>query len=141
MKRLALPLWFVLALLAFGAAQAGQPSMHDSSNKPLRPVSKCLDANSINELYVVNDTTLIARNGPRRYLIKTTHKCPRLGENGRSVMFHASNGKMGDFRICGDVGETVRSRFQPPCAIKSVKLISAEQFDALEKQAMRKGSR
>lgn len=141
MKRLALPLWFVLALLTFGAAQAGQPQAHGSSNKPLRPVSKCLDASSINEWYIVNDTTLIARNGPRRYLIKTTHKCPRLGQNGRSVMFRASHGKMGDFRICGDVGETVSSRFQPPCAIKSVKLISAEQFEALEKQAKHHGSK
>lgn len=142
MKRLALPLWFVLGLLTFGIAQAGQlPAHGSSSDKPLRPVSKCLDANNINELHMINDTTLIARTGPRRYLVTTTHKCPKLGENGRSVRFHTSHGTMGDFRICGDIGETVASRFQPPCAIKSVKLISAEKFDALEKQAKRDGSK
>ncbi|HET6587823.1 MAG TPA: DUF6491 family protein [Oleiagrimonas sp.] len=141
MKRLALPLCFILAWPALGMAQTAQLPAHGSSDKPLRPVSKCLHVNNINEWYIVNDTTLIARNGPRRYLIKTTHKCPRLGENGAGVNFHPSNGTMGDWRICGDIGETVSSRYQPPCAIQSVKLISAERFDALEKQAARHGSK
>lgn len=138
MKLRTLPLGLASALLMATAAHASPPPAQD--NQPLRPVSKCLDVANINEWHVIDDTTLTARNGPRRYLVKTTHRCPRLGKHGGGLFFHASNGKMGAWRICGDLGETVSSRYQPPCAIRSVKLIDKQQFDALNRHAERNGN-
>lgn len=132
-------LWLIPLLAASGTALAGD-HLPQTSHKPLRPVSKCLNAASINEWHVINDTTITARNGPRYYLIKTAAKCPRLGKYGAGLFFHPSHGKMGAFRICGDLGETVSSRDQPPCAIQSVKLISKKQFETIDKRAQRSGS-
>lgn len=139
MKRLVHSLWLIPALLASAMVVAGD-RLPQTPNKPLRPLSKCLDAANINEWHIINDTTITARNGPRHYLIKTTHKCQRLGKYGGGLFFHPSNGSMGEWRICGDIGETVASRDQPPCAVQSVKLISKQQFDALDKHTQRSGN-
>lgn len=136
MKRSLNLLWLIPLLAISGMAVAGD-HLPQTDRKPLRPVFKCLDAGNINEWDVINDTTIIARNGPRHYLIKTTAKCPRLGKYGGGLHFHPTNGTMGDFRICGDIGETVSARYQPPCAIQSVKIISKQRFEALEKRAQR----
>lgn len=136
MKRRVLSIWLAPTCLMLATAQAAPPQ----HNKPLRPISKCLDAGNINEWHIINDTTLTARNGPRYYVIKTAHKCQYLGKYGASINFRPSHGKMGAWRICGDIGETVSSRNQPPCAIQSVKLIDKKRFEAINRHAERNGN-
>ncbi len=127
-------------LLAMTTVTAvGQAS---GAREPVRPLSQCMDAANINEWHVIDDTTMTVRNGPRRYVITTTHTCPALGRYGDGLHFHPSRDKAGldPWRICGDLGETVSSRQQPPCAVKSVRRIDKQAFDTLNKRAERNGS-
>jgi hypothetical protein len=134
------PLLLLLpALFAATAAYAANPPQ---ARTPVKPISECIDSTNINEWHVVNDTTFLVRTGPKRYLVKTQHACPRLGRYGVGIRFHPSTDKLVSLpgRICGEVGETVSSRAQPPCAVQSVQRIDTAQFDALRKQAVRHGS-
>lgn len=134
----------VMLVLAMAAASAVQAQ--DSSPKPaqeyhpLRPVSDCLRPDRLNQWYVLDSRTLIARAGPDRYIVKLQADCPRLGI-GQSVVFRAneSNRATGWGAICGEAGETVRSRDQPPCAVQSVAKINKDEFDKLEDQAVKGG--
>lgn len=120
-------------------AQGHPPVMKD---KPLRPVSSCMDPTRIDQWRVIDNHTLIVRNGPRHYLITTRGACPKLGRYGASIRFHLSrSASITGQRICGDIGEMVSSRAQPPCAIDRVKPISKARFKALDQQAIRKGTR
>jgi len=132
---LALP---VFALI-LGGAQASQPT---PTRQPLRPVSDCPRIEEINEWYIVDDHRSIIRTGPKRYLVTTAASCSRLQFGAHELMFRASNANLaaGMNRICGDVGETVHSRNQPPCALQSVKPIGKDEFDRLGKQAVRHGN-
>jgi hypothetical protein len=133
------PLFFLLpALLATGAVHAAGPQ----ARTPVKPISECIDSANINEWHIVNANTLLVRTGPKRYLVTTQHACPQLGRHGVGIRFRASNDKQitGPGRICGDVGETVASHGQPPCAVQSVQRIDTARFDALRKQAVRHGS-
>ncbi|HET7359250.1 MAG TPA: DUF6491 family protein [Rhodanobacteraceae bacterium] len=133
------PLLLLLpALFAVAAAYAANPQ----ARVPIRPVGECIDSTGINEWHIVNDTTLLVRTGPKRYLVKTRNACPRLGRYGTGIRFRPSNDKQVTLpgRICGDVGETVSSRAQPPCAVQSVQRIDTAQFEALRSQAVRHGN-
>ena len=137
MKTVTAMLVFAIAA-ASGWAHADSPAAGD--RHPMRPVSDCLRPDRINEWYVVDKRTVIARTGPDRYLVKLTADCPRLGI-GQQLLFRAndSNRAAGMGAICGEVGETVVSRDQPPCGIQSVGKIDKAQFEKLEKHASQHG--
>lgn len=127
------------ALLVGSFAHAADTS---SALHPLRPVSQCPDITKINEWHIINAKTLTVRTGPHRFVIKTQYACPRLGRYGSGLNFRPSNGTqaVGESRICGDLGDQVSSRAQPPCQVQSVREISKQRFDALNKKAVRNGS-
>lgn len=129
---------FALALAATDAAAA----VHAPAHTPIRPISECLRIDRINEWYIVDDRTAIVRTGPKRYRVDLQSRCPRLGLGPAGRIFRAnpSNQTVGDSRICGEVGETVRSQHQPPCAIQSVRPIDKATFDRLSAKARRHGS-
>lgn len=128
----------LLALIALPGAAASQGQTPGYT--PLRPVSECLRPDRINEWYVVDPSTAIARTGPDRYLVKLQAKCPWLGV-GQSLRFRAnrSNKAAGMGALCGEAGETVASRDQPPCAVQSISKIDKAQFDRLSSKAMQHG--
>jgi len=129
-----------LLLLAFAActvAVAGDAP----ARKPL-DYQHCIQTDKINEWYVVDARTALVRTGPDRYLVRMQNDCPRLGVGVPGLLFRAnpSNKAVGNGRICGEAGETVQARDQPPCAIASVSRIDKTQFDAMRKHAARQGS-
>jgi hypothetical protein len=132
----------LLFLLAVGAgAGAVQASETTTTRSPL-PAADCIDTSQINEWHIVDARTAIVRTGPKRYLVTLQSECPRLGMAPIGLMFrpNRSNAAVNRGRICGEVGETVRSRNQPPCAIQSVSKIDKTRFDELAAQAKRHGS-
>lgn len=140
MKLTSPALLLIPALLVTGAVRAAADT--PPPRNPMRPVAECIDTSKINEWHIVDNSTVTVRTGPKRYLVKTQHTCPRLGRYGPGISFHPSNDKQVTIpgRICGDAGETVASRAQPPCGIQSVQRIDKAQFDQFTKQALRHGS-
>jgi hypothetical protein len=129
----------LLALVAgTGAVQAAETA---PARSPL-PAGDCIDTTQINEWHIVDDRTAIVRTGPKRYLVTLQSACPRLGTPPPGLIFRAnpSNTVVNRSRICGEVGETVHSRYQPPCAIQSVSKIDKARFDQLSAHALRHGS-
>ena len=113
-----------------------------SKRKPITPVSNCIRIDRINEWHIVDARTATVRTGPRRYRVDLQSACPRLGQGPAGLVFgmNRSHQALGDSSICGEVGETVRSAHQPPCAIASVKMIDKAEFDRLSAHALRHGS-
>jgi hypothetical protein len=68
--------------------------------------------------------------------------CPRLGLGvpGFMLRSNASNKVVGAGRICGEAGETVSARDQPPCAIGSVSPVDKAMFERMRKHATHHGS-
>ena len=98
----------------------------------------CIRLDQINEWHVVDPKTAIVRTGPyQRYLVKLKASCDKLGIGNPGLQFVQSEADKAaaPFRICGGVGEKVRSRFQPGCAIESVSLIDEASFDGYRTQA------
>ena len=91
---------------------------------------------------MVDPRTAIVRTGPVRYVVRLVHDCPRLGIGEPGLLFRAnpSNRQLGEGRICGEAGETVRSREQPPCAIAAVARIDEATFARLQARAIHRGS-
>jgi hypothetical protein len=99
--------------------------------------SDCIDTGNINEWKIVDARTAIVRTGPKRYLIKLQSSCPQL-KHPPGLMFRTrSAGGADQGRICGGIGETVRTRGQPACAIQSVSMIDKAQFDELNARGTR----
>lgn len=130
----------LLLVLTFGASVA-QAAETAPARSPL-PAGECLDASQINEWHIVDARTAIVRTGPKRYLVTLQSDCPRLGMPPAGLIFqpNQSNAVVNRGRICGEVGESVRSRNQPPCAIQSVSRIEQTRFDQLSAKASRHGS-
>lgn len=131
-------------LLAFtlgAAASVAHAAGSESARIPLA-AADCIDTTQINEWHIVDERTAIVRTGPKRYLVTLQSACPRLGMAPAGLMFrpNRSNALNNRGRICGEVGETVHSRQQPPCAIESVSKIDKARFDELSAQARRHGS-
>ncbi|URL59674.1 hypothetical protein IM816_06150 [Luteibacter flocculans] len=105
------------------------------------PYADCLRTDQINEWNVIDDRTLTVRNGPNRFLVKTTVACPRM-DLGGGVHFRASESDkaVGGMRICGGINEQIVRRDDPPCQIQSVEKIDEKTFDHLKKKAKRSGS-
>lgn len=128
----------LLFALAVGNVHAARP---DAARSPL-PANECIDTTQINEWYIVDARTAIVRTGPKHYLVTLQNDCPRLGTPPPGLIFrpNPSNAIVNRGRICGEVGETVRSRYQPPCAIESVRKIDKARFKELGEHAARHGS-
>ena len=117
------------------ATTAGQPAIAASPIRPL-PASSCIDITQISEWHIVDARTAIVRTGPKRYRIDLKNNCPQLNHPpGLMFQANASNKSTNQGRICGEVGETVHSLNQPPCAIQSVRLINKADFEALNAKA------
>jgi hypothetical protein len=140
MKMIVPTLLFALAVSA-SASAARAAEKTPATRSPL-PAADCIDTSQINEWHIVDARTAIVRTGPKRYLVTLQSECPRLGMAPAGLMFRAnpSNTVVNQGRICGEVGETVRSRNQPACAIQSVSKIDKARFDELAAQAKRHGS-
>lgn len=130
----------IMFVTAPGMATAKQPP--PTPQQPMRPITRCIDLTRIDEWHVIDARTLTVRNGPFRYVVKTRYDCPRLGRYGAGLRFRVSPDKraLGLPRICGDVGDEVASRDQPPCAIASVRNVDKAEFDRLDRHAQRSGS-
>ena len=114
-----------------------------STFQPLRPSSSCIRTDRINEWHVVDPRTVLVRTGPIRYQLHLMNDCPQLGAYGAvGLRFRAneSNRITNQSRICGEAGESVRSRLQPPCAIQSVRIIDKPTFDGLSVKATHHGN-
>jgi hypothetical protein len=129
----------VLALLL--ALPTGVLCAQDAPRQPMRPVSDCMRIDRINGWAVVDDRTVIVSNGPNRFKVTTEASCPRLG-TGNSLRFRAAPDKnsLGLSAICGEAGESVFARDQPPCAIATVEKIDKHAYDSLAKKARHHGS-
>lgn len=128
----------LLFALAIGNAHAAGPG---PARSPL-PANECIDTTQINEWHIVDARTAIVRTGPKHYLVTLQNDCPRLGTPPPGLIFrpNPSNAIVNRGRICGEVGETVHSRYQPPCAIASVSKIDKARFRQLSEHAARHGS-
>ena len=136
MKRL--PSLLLLASASCSTAFAGNVP---PAQKPL-PYAQCIQTDKINEWHIVDARTALVRTGPYRYVVHLKADCPRLGVGLPGFLLRASesNKTVGGGRICGDVGETVSARDQPPCAISSISQVDQAKFDQLRKHALRHGS-
>ncbi len=136
--------WSVSALLMTLAVAAGNATAAGASpaRTPIKPISDCLRIDQINEWHIVDRRTALVRTGPKRYRVNLQSDCPRLGLGPAGLIFrpNRSNAAIDPTRICGEVGETVRSHNQPPCAIQSVQIIDKAEFDRLSAHASRSGS-
>jgi Family of unknown function (DUF6491) len=125
-----------ISLLAAGTVHGAD----ELPNKPMRPVADCINTSRINEWYVLDAQTVTVRTGPDRYLVKTEASCPWLG-TGQKLGFRASPDKraIGLPRICGDSGDVVFSRDQPPCGVQAVTKLDKATFDQMKAQAKHNG--
>lgn len=134
-------LFFAIAANA-GALEA-QSTAPGSTPAPL-PDNQCLRISRISEWHVINDQTVIVQAGPySRYLVKLQAACQKLGIGRQGLMFLASPAEKATQpdRICGSLGERVRARNQPPCAIQSLSVIDQPTFDGLRAKAKYNSSR
>ncbi len=125
----------LLTTLSLGTfAQAAD---HPSPRAPL-PSSECINTSQINEWHIVDARSAIVRTGPKHYLVTLKNNCPHLN-HPPGLIFRSSPSHTGinQGRICGALGETVRSSNQPPCAIESVSKIDKARFTQLSGQARR----
>ena len=130
--------WLCLSFaVACTAAFAGNPPSRTSL-----PYAQCIQTDKINEWHIVDARTALVRTGPYRYVVHLKADCPRLGVGLPGFLLRASesNKTVGGGRICGDVGQTVGARDQPPCAISSISQVDQAKFDQLRKHALRHGS-
>ncbi|MGN6280502.1 DUF6491 family protein [Frateuria sp.] len=133
MKRLS----FLLLLVATSSAALAA----NGPGKAL-PYAQCIQTDKINEWHVVDARTALVRTGPYRYVVHLKADCPRLGIGVPGFLLEASeSGKsVGGGRICGDLGESVSAREQPPCAISSVEMVDKARFEQMREHAARHGS-
>lgn len=130
--------WLCLSFaVACTAAFAGSAPSRTSL-----PYAQCIQTDKINEWHIVNARTALVRTGPHRYIVRMQHDCPRLGIGVPGFLLRAnpSNLAVGGGRICGEMGETVAARDQPPCAIALVTVTDPASFERLRKHAARHGS-
>jgi hypothetical protein len=128
----------LFVLLCSTAVQADNRSVQLRTELPY---AKCLQTERINEWNVIDDRTVTVRNGPHRFVVKTTVACPRMDlGGGLNFRLSESDRAIGGQRICGGITEQIVRRADPPCPIQSVTPISKGAFDALTKKAKRRGS-
>ncbi|MBE1161694.1 DUF6491 family protein [Dyella acidiphila] len=130
----------ISAVLFFAFAANAGLAWAQSSTPPRTPLpnNDCLRVSQINEWHIVDPRTVIVQAGPyQRYLVKLQADCQKLGIGNPGLMFIGSSGDRAiqPDRICGAVGEKVRARYQPACAIQSLSLIDQATFNDLRTKA------
>jgi hypothetical protein len=130
----------ISAAMAFLAVAAIAPSAwaQSAAAPSTLPYKDCIRLDQINEWHVVDPRTAIVRTGPyQRYLIKLKASCDKLGIGNPGMEFVPSEADKvsAPMRICGGVGEKVRARSQPGCAIESVSLIDEPTFNGYRDRA------
>lgn len=129
MKAIVSILLLALTASAVTAAETAPP------RTPLL-AADCINTSQINDWHIVDARTAIVRTGPKRYLVTLQVDCPQLSHPpGLIFKANQSNAVVNQGRICGEVGETVRTRGRPPCPIESVSLIDKARFTQLTKDA------
>lgn len=118
------------------ASAAHAPTPGTGASAPL-PAADCIRTDRINDWRVVSPSTAIVRTGPKNYLVTLSHRCPQLSHPPGLIFGHSNHQGVDQGRICGSIGETVHSRDQPPCAIKSVQLIDKARYQQLSDEAAR----
>jgi hypothetical protein len=101
----------------------------------------CLQADRVNAWAVIDEHTVLVRNGPRHFAVNTGVACPRV-DIGGGLRFRVSNSAkaIGGNRLCGGIGEQIVRRNDPPCQITSIRTIDKATYEALQKTAKRRGS-
>lgn len=101
----------------------------------------CLQADRVNGWAVIDDRTVVVRNGPRHFAVRVTVACPRMDLGGGLHFRLSESGKaVGGNRLCGGINEQIVRRYDPPCQIESIRDIDKAEYDALSKRAKRHGS-
>ncbi|MEO7073206.1 MAG: DUF6491 family protein [Rhodanobacter sp.] len=119
-----------IALLALAAA-ATAASAAPPPRTPL-PAAECIQPSRINDWHIVDDRTATVRSGPKYYQVILQTACPQLRHPpGLIFRANAANTSANGGRICGEVGESVRSQGQAPCAIERIQRIDKTRFDQL----------
>lgn len=124
-------------VFAFAATAANALAQSAPASRSL-PYKDCIRLDQINEWHVVDPQTVIVRTGPyQRYLVKLKASCDKLGIGNPGMEFVPSQADKAvtPLRICGGVGEKVRARSQPGCAIDSVSLIDEAAFKTYREHA------
>ena len=129
------------SLLLLAAANCSIAFAADVPRKAL-PYAQCIQTDKINEWHVVDPRTALVRTGPQRYVVHLKADCPRLGIGVPGFLLRPgeSNKAVGGGRICGDLGESVSARDQPPCAIGSIEMVDKASFEKMRAHALRHGS-
>lgn len=131
----------VISIVLFFAVAANGGLVWAQSSPPPRtplPINDCLRINQISEWHILDDQTVIVQTGPyKRYLVKLQAHCQKLGIGLPALQFigSASDIATQPDAICGTVNEKVRARYQPPCDIRSLKLIDQDTFNDLRTKA------
>lgn len=130
-----------LSFLLLLAAASSTALAANAPGKAL-PYAQCIQTDKINEWYVVDARTALVRTGPYRYVVHLKADCPRLGIGVPGFLLKASESdkSLGGGRICGDLGESVSAREQPPCAISSVEMVDKARYEQMREHAARRGS-
>ena len=120
--------WVLLLALTAGAT-AGNAAPPPRTPPP---AAECIQPSRINDWHIVDERTATVRTGPKYYLVTLRSACPQLRHPpGLIFKANAANTSANGGRICGEVGETVHSQGQPPCAVESVQRIDKTRFDQL----------
>lgn len=119
------------------ATSAGSILAQSAPARTTLAYGDCIRTDQINEWHVVDSRTAIVRTGPyQRYLVNLQADCQKLGiGNPGLVLVPSRSDKAVGGRMCGGVGEKVRARNQPGCAIQSISLISEDQFNTYRAKA------
>lgn len=126
-----------LLLAVTAAASAAQaPTPASVSATPL-PAADCIRTDRINDWRIVSASTAVVRTGPNNYLVTLSNQCPQLSHPPGLIFGRSNHQGVDQGRICGSIGETVHSRGQPPCAIKSVQMIDKTRYQQLSDEATR----
>lgn len=127
----------ILTSLLFAvAATASAADTAPSDSSPL-PFADCIQTDRISDWHIVDARSAIVRTGPKNYLVTLASDCPSLSHPPGLIFSRNNQQGIAQGRICGSVGETVHSRGQPPCAIKSVQLIDSPRYKQLSDEAAR----
>jgi hypothetical protein len=131
MKMIATVMLLALSLSAAGPVKAADGPM---KHAPLRGAD-CINTSRINDWHIVDERTAIVRTGPKHYLVTLQSSCPQLSHPPGLIFNSGPGASQG--RICGSIGETVRTRGQPACPIQAVSIIDKARFNQLSKAAER----
>ena len=112
-------------------ARAETAPAEPPGERPLRPLSVCLDPSRVRGYQVLDSRRLLVDAGRRHYLLTLAWSCNELHTH-RALVFDSRNPSG---RICGDIGDALRpreggGRVIGRCDIGRVELIDKATRDA-----------